>query len=97
MSIRVALHHKTVYQYQRPVLLYPQIVRLRPAAHCRTPIDSYSLRILPKTHFLNWQQDPQGNYLARLVFPEKADQLVIEVDLVAEDFRRAAAASLARQ
>ncbi len=84
MAIRVALHHKTTYQYPRPVLLYPQTVRLRPAAHCRTPIDSYSLRILPTTHFLNWQQDPQGNYLARLVFPERADQLVVEVDLVAE-------------
>jgi transglutaminase-like putative cysteine protease len=84
LAIRVALNHRTTYRYDRPVSLSPQIVRLRPAPHCRTPILSYSLSVHPQTHFLNWQQDPQGNYLARLVFPEKTQQLRIEVDLVAE-------------
>ncbi len=84
MSIRVALHHVTRYRYDRPVTLHPQIVRLRPAPHCRTPIEAYSLRIRPETHFLNWQQDPFGNYQARLVFPNKATELSVEVDLVAE-------------
>ncbi|HVX64931.1 MAG TPA: transglutaminase family protein, partial [Pirellulales bacterium] len=84
MPIRVALNHRTVYQYDRTTALFPQVVRLRPAAHCRTPVLSYSLKVHPQTHFLNWQQDAQGNYLARLVFPEASDRLAIEVDLVAE-------------
>ncbi len=84
MAIHVALNHKTFYKYDRLVSLGPQIVRLRPAPHCRTPILSYSLKVEPKQHFLNWQQDPQSNYLARFVFPEKTDFLSIEVDLVAE-------------
>ncbi len=83
MAIRVALHHKTTYRYDRLVDLSPHVVRLRPAPHCRTPILSYSLTVYPETHFLNWQQDPQSNYLARLVFPEPARMLQVEVDLVA--------------
>src|SRR3989442_8556942 len=84
MSIHVAINHQTRYRYDRPVTLSPHIVRLRPAPHCRTPILSYSLHVLPKKQFINWQQDPQSNYLARLVFPEKTRELFIEVDLVAE-------------
>jgi uncharacterized protein (DUF2126 family)/transglutaminase-like putative cysteine protease len=84
MTIRVALHHKTHYIFDRPVNLSPHEVRLRPAAHCRTPIESYSLQVKPEKHFVNWQQDPYGNWLARLVFPEKATELSIVVDLVAD-------------
>src|SRR6266404_887465 len=84
MSIHVALHHRTQYRYDRAVALGPQIVRLRPAPHSRARILSYSLRVLPEKHFINWQQDPQSNYLARLVFAEKAREFLVEVDLVAE-------------
>jgi len=84
MSLRVALNHKTEYRYDRPVTLMPQVVRLRPAPHCRTPILSYSLTIRPQPHFCNWQQDPYSNYLARVVFPKPARELVLEVDLIAE-------------
>src|SRR5208282_4429960 len=84
MTIRVALTHKTEYRYDRRVSLGPQVVRLRPAPHCRTPILSYSLKVRPEKHFVNWQQDPQSNYLARFVFPEPVHELFVEVDLVAE-------------
>jgi len=84
MSIHVALHHVTHYRYDRPVTLGPQVLRLRPAPHCRSRILSYSLRVAPEKHFINWQQDPQANYLARLVFLETTNEFRIEVDLVAE-------------
>src|SRR4051795_8443546 len=84
MSISVFLHHKTTYRYDRPVRLAPHVVRLRPAPHCRTPITAYSLKLRPEQHFLNWQQDPFGNYQARLVFLKETKTLEIEVDLCAE-------------
>src|SRR4051794_28100394 len=84
MAIRVALTHTSRYCYDRLVTLQPHVVRLRPAPHCRTPIPSYSLRVEPGENFLNWQQDPFGNYQARLAFPRAARELVVEVDLIAE-------------
>jgi uncharacterized protein (DUF2126 family)/transglutaminase-like putative cysteine protease len=84
MSIRVALHHLTRYDYDRPVMLGPQVVRLRPAPHCRATILDYTLRVKPEKHFLNWQQDPQGNYLGRLVFEQLTRQFVVEVNLIVD-------------
>ena len=84
MSIHVALNHVTHYHYDRLISLGPQIIRLRPCAHARTRILSYSMKVTPGEHFINWQQDPQANYLARLVFPEKTTEFRIEVDFVAE-------------
>jgi len=84
LSIHVALNHLTHYHYDRLVALSPQLIRLRPAPHCRTRILAYSLKVQPAEHFINWQQDPQSNYLARLVFPDRTRELRIEVDLVAE-------------
>ena len=83
MAIRVAINHNTTYKYDRPVNLGPHIFRLRPAVHSRTPIEAYSLKISPKEHFINWQQDPFGNWQARVVFPEKTTELKVEVEVIA--------------
>lgn len=84
MATQVAIRHNTEYQFDRPVPIYPHVVRLRPGQHCRTPIKSYSLKVEPENHFVNWQQDPFGNHLARFVFPEKSRSLKLHVELVAE-------------
>lgn len=84
MSIRVALRHITTYKFDRRVALAPHVVRLRPAPHCRSVIRGYSLTITPKTHFLNWQQDPFGNWLARLVFPRPTPELTVDVEVIAD-------------
>ncbi len=84
MAIRVTLNHKTFYRFDRPTQIFPHEIRLRPAAHCRTPVTGYALRVTPAQHFVNWQQDGYGNWVARLVFPEPASTLEIEVGLVAE-------------
>ncbi|MBF0628404.1 MAG: transglutaminase family protein [Magnetococcales bacterium] len=84
MTIRVAIHHRTIYRYDRAITLSPHVFRLRPAPHCRTPIRAYGLKILPENHFINWQQDPFGNYLARVVFPEKCTSLEVAVEVIAE-------------
>jgi uncharacterized protein (DUF2126 family)/transglutaminase-like putative cysteine protease len=84
MSIQVALNHRTQYRYDKAVSIGPQVIRLRPAPHCRTPILSYSLSVTPARHLLNWQLDAHNNHLARLLFREKTNEFVVEVDLVAE-------------
>ena len=84
MTIRVAIQHDTSYQFDRPVRVYPHTLRLRPAPHCRTPICGYTLKVSPEPHFINWQQDPFGNYMARLVFPEPVRTLRFAVEVVAD-------------
>lgn len=84
MAILVGLEHSTHYQYDRPIHFSPHIIRLRPAPHSRTPIHEYQLNITPANHRIYWQQDPFGNTIARVVFPEKTDEFKVEVKLVAE-------------
>ena len=84
MTIRVAIHHRTEYHFDRPVALSPHTIRLRPAPHTRTPVHQYALTIEPAKHFINWQQDPFGNFMARLVFPEKTKRFSVDVGLVVD-------------
>src|SRR5271165_383497 len=84
MGIQVVLNHLTQYRYDKAVSLGPQVIQLRPAPHCRTPILSYSLNVTPAEHLLNWQLDPHYNHLARFLFPHKTKEFVVEVDLAVE-------------
>ncbi len=84
MSIKASIYHLTHYKYDKPIILGPQIIRLKPASHSKTKVISHSLKVTPENHFVNLQQDPYGNYLARFVFPEPVTELKIEVDLVAD-------------
>src|SRR6201996_4387249 len=84
MTIKVALEHRTSYTFDRPVRVFPHVVRLRPAPHSRTAIEAYSLRVEPADHFVNWQQDAVGNFVYRLTFPNPMSQLTITVGLIAE-------------
>ena len=84
MAAKVALNHRTHWKYDKPVSLGPQVIRLKPAPHCRTPILDYSLKVIPVKHSTHWQQDPLSNFQARLLFPEKTREFLVEVDLLAE-------------
>ncbi len=84
MTIRVGIHHKTVYKFDRLVSISPHQIRLRPAPHTRTPVHQYSIKVEPEDHFVNWQQDPFGNYIGRYVFNRKAHKMIIEVDMVVD-------------
>jgi uncharacterized protein (DUF2126 family)/transglutaminase-like putative cysteine protease len=84
MTIKVALEHRTSYTFDRPVRVFPHVVRLRPAPHSRTPIEAYSLRVEPADHFINWQQDAVGNFVCRLTFPNPMSRLTITVGLIAD-------------
>ncbi len=84
MGIHVAIRHRTEYHFDRLVTIYPHVLRLRPAPHCRTPILAYSVKVAPEQHFLNWQQDPFANHLARLVFQKRARSLLVDVEVIAD-------------
>jgi len=42
------------------------------------------MQVEPADHFVNWQQDAFGNFLARLVFPRRARSLTLTIGLIAD-------------
>ena len=84
MGIQVAIRHNTSYQYEKAIKMWPQVIRLRPAAHSRTKILGYALKVAPANHFINWMQDPFGNFQARVVFPELVEKFEIQVEVIAD-------------
>jgi uncharacterized protein (DUF2126 family)/transglutaminase-like putative cysteine protease len=84
VAVTAALEHRTSYRFDRPVILGPQLVRLRPAPHTRTPVEHYSLVVGGGQHFLNWQQDSFGNHVARLVFPQAVRELDVTVTMTVD-------------
>ena len=87
MSIHVALHHQA-----RPTATTGWstlgAAGRAPAARAALPhADPVLLaaRSSRQSHFINWQQDPYGNYLARARVPREDDaSFEVEVDLVAD-------------
>ena len=75
MAIRVAL----LAPHDLPVRPAGQPVAARDPPAARAALPHAGARLLAEgragRHFLNWQQDPYGNWVARLVFTERADQL----------------------
>ena len=84
MAINVSLQHSMHYEYDKYVNLSPHVIRLKPAPHSRSRIHSYSLKVFPEDHFINWQQDAFGNYLARVVFPDKVNCFKVDVEVIVE-------------
>ena len=82
-STLIQMSHSTLYRYEKPIFLSPQLIRLRPAAHCLTEIQRYVLTVLPTEHLIHWQQDPFNNYVARVIFPEEITELSLQVDITA--------------
>ncbi|GGA43074.1 transglutaminase N-terminal domain-containing protein [Okeania sp. KiyG1] len=84
MSIKVSLNHQLIYNFDRPIILGPHLLGLRPSPHCRTPIQNYSLKIEPQEHQITWQQDLYSNFISKINFLQKTNKLKIEVDIIAE-------------
>lgn len=79
--MRVLIQHRSRYIYERPSLLGPQVIRLRPSDHTRARIETYRLAVSPE-HRMHWQRDPHGNHIARVTF--KAGQRVAALEMVVE-------------
>ena len=81
---RIALRHRLDYRFDRPVRLSTHWLRLCPAPGTRANITAYTLRVGPRTHFLNWLRDPFENHLARLDLPEPVRHFTLDLEILAE-------------
>jgi len=85
---RYKILHRTYYNFSGPVRLEPHSLRLRPREGHELRIESSSLKITPAAS-LRWQRDAEDNSVAIATFDSNASQLLIESNVIIQQFNEA--------
>lgn len=85
---RYKILHRTYYNFSGSVQLEPHALRLRPREGYELHIESAKLTITPQAT-LRWHRDAEDNSVAIATFDTPATQLVIESEVVIQQFNEA--------